>query len=119
MDVQEDSSGRPVGGMPLTQTLKAGKTIRYKGTLSSGIYGKNPTDLEKHSMSQVEKEVPVHFGQLVNIRYEQGPTKSSKENGRMYIDKMRLRGSKRCGKNAQLLSRGKIDSGELVVPKGS
>merc|ERR1711974_437612 len=70
MDVQEILQVA-VGGMPLTQTVEGRERyavrVRYPRELRA-----NPDDL-KNIYVPVEKGSPVPLGELVDIRYEQGP----------------------------------------------
>ncbi|MCM4153518.1 AcrB/AcrD/AcrF family protein [Arenibacter sp. N53] len=119
MDVQEILQVA-VGGMPLTQTVEGRERyairVRYPRELRN-----NPTDLENIYVP-VEKGSPVPLGQLVNIRYEQGPQVIKSEDiflvGYVLFDKLDGFAEVNVVENAQAIIKGKIDSGELVVPKG-
>tara|TARA_R110000868_G_scaffold254352_2_gene510934 strand:+ start:775 stop:4527 length:3753 start_codon:yes stop_codon:yes gene_type:complete len=119
MDVQEILQVA-VGGMPLTQTVEGRERyairVRYPRELRE-----NPTDLENIYVP-VEKGSPVPLGQLVNIRYEQGPQVIKSEDtflvGYVLFDKLDGFAEVNVVENAQALIKGKIDSGDLVVPKG-
>ena len=119
MDVQEILQVA-VGGMPLTQTVEGRERyairVRYPRELRE-----NPTDLENIYVP-VEKGSPVPLGQLVNIRYEQGPQVIKSEDtflvGYVLFDKLGGFAEVNVVENAQALIKGKIDSGDLVVPKG-
>ena len=119
MDVQEILQVA-VGGMPLTQTVEGRERysirVRYPRELRE-----NPSDLENIYVP-VEKGSPVPLGQLVNIRYEQGPQVIKSEDtflvGYVLFDKLDGFAEVNVVENAQAIIKGKIDSGELVVPKG-
>jgi Cu(I)/Ag(I) efflux system membrane protein CusA/SilA len=109
-----------VGGMEITQTVEGreryGVRVRYPRELRA-----NPTDL-KNIYVPVAKGSPIPLGELVEIRYEQGAQVIKSEDtfliGYVLFDK--LDGFAEVGvvENAQALIQSKIDSGELIVPKG-
>lgn len=109
-----------VGGMALTQTVEGreryGIRVRYPRELRA-----NPTDLGKIYIP-VEKGSPVPLSELASIRYEQGPQVIKSEDtflvGYVLFDK--LDGFAEVGvvESAQKHIQEKIDSGELIVPKG-
>ncbi len=109
-----------VGGMEITQTVEGreryGVRVRYPRELRS-----SPTDL-KNIYVPVLKGNPIPLGELVTIKYEQGPQVIKSEDtfliGYVLFDK--LDGFAEVGvvENAQALIQSKIDSGELIVPKG-
>ncbi|MGH1384016.1 efflux RND transporter permease subunit [Kordia sp.] len=109
-----------VGGMVLTQTVEGreryGVRVRYPRELRA-----NPTDL-KQIYVPVEKGSPVPLSELASIRYEQGPQVIKSEDtflvGYVLFDKMDGYAEVNVVENAQALIQEKIDSGELVVPKG-
>ncbi|MBT8307720.1 MAG: efflux RND transporter permease subunit [Maribacter sp.] len=109
-----------VGGMVLTQTVEGreryGVRVRYPRELRA-----NPTDL-KQIYVPVEKGNPVPLSELATIRYEQGPQVIKSEDtflvGYVLFDKMDGFAEVNVVENAQVLIQEKIDSGELVVPKG-
>lgn len=109
-----------VGGMVLTQTVEGreryGVRVRYPRELRA-----NPTDL-KNIYVPVEKGNPVPLGELVDIRYEQGAQVIKSEDtfliGYVLFDKLNDYAEVGVVENAQALIQSKIDSGELVVPKG-
>ena len=109
-----------VGGMVLTQTVEGreryGVRVRYPRELRA-----NPTDL-KQIYVPVEKGSPVPLSELASIRYEQGPQVIKSEDtflvGYVLFDKMDGFAEVNVVENAQALIQQKIDSGELVVPKG-
>ena len=119
MDVQEILQVA-VGGMPLTQTVEGRERyavrVRYPRELRE-----NPTDL-KNIYVPVEKGSPVPLGELVDIRYEQGPQVIKSENtflvGYVLFDKLDGFAEVNVVENAQALIQDKIDNGELTVPKG-
>ncbi|MDR6301735.1 efflux RND transporter permease subunit [Mesonia maritima] len=109
-----------VGGMPLTQTVEGreryGVRVRYPRELRA-----NPDDI-KDIYVPVEKGSPVPLGELVEIRYEQGPQVIKSEDtflvGYVLFDKLDGFAEVDVVENAQALIQEKIDSGELTVPKG-
>ena len=109
-----------VGGMVLTQTVEGreryGVRVRYPRELRA-----NPTDL-KQIYIPVEKGSSVPLSELATIRYEQGPQVIKSEDtflvGYVLFDKLDGFAEVNVVKNAQALIQQKIDSGELVVPKG-
>ncbi|MBU2928277.1 efflux RND transporter permease subunit [Winogradskyella psychrotolerans] len=109
-----------VGGMVLTQTVEGreryGVRIRYPRELRA-----NPTDLQQIYVP-VEKGSPVPLSELATIKYEQGPQVIKSEDtflvGYVLFDKMDGFAEVSVVENAQALIQEKIDSGELIVPKG-
>jgi len=109
-----------VGGMVLTQTVEGreryGVRVRYPRELRE-----NPNDL-KQIYVPVEKGSPVPLGELATIRYEQGPQVIKSEDtflvGYVLFDKLDGFAEVNVVENAQGLIQQKIDSGELIVPKG-
>ncbi|WP_282143631.1 efflux RND transporter permease subunit [Cellulophaga baltica] len=119
MDVQQILQVA-VGGMPLTQTVEGreryGIRVRYPRELRG-----NEDDLKKIYVP-VEKGNPVPLGELVDIRYEQGPQVIKSEDtfliGYVLFDKLDGFAEVDVVENAQALFKQKIDAGELTVPKG-
>lgn len=109
-----------VGGMPLTQTVEGreryGVRVRYPRELRS-----DPQDL-KNIYVPVEKGSPVPLGELVEIRYEQGPQMINSEDtfliGHVLFDKREGFAEVNVVENAQALIKEKIENGDLTVPKG-
>jgi Cu(I)/Ag(I) efflux system membrane protein CusA/SilA len=109
-----------VGGMVLTQTVEGreryGIRVRYPRELRA-----NPTDL-KQIYIPVSKGNPVPLSELAVIRYEQGPQVIKSEDtflvGYVLFDKLDGFAEVNVVENAQALIQQKIDSGELIVPKG-
>lgn len=109
-----------VGGMPLTQTVEGreryGVRVRYPRELRA-----NPQDLQNIYVP-VEKGNPIPLGELVDIRYEQGPQVIKSEDtflvGYVLFDKLNDFAEVDVVENAQTLIQEKIDSGALSVPKG-
>ena len=109
-----------VGGMVLTQTVEGreryGVRVRYPRELRA-----NPTDL-KQIYVPVEKGSPVPLSELATIRYEQGPQVIKSEDtflvGYVLFDKLDGFAEVSVVESAQALIQEKIDSGELIVPKG-
>jgi Cu(I)/Ag(I) efflux system membrane protein CusA/SilA len=109
-----------IGGAVLTQTVagreRYGIRVRYPRELRA-----NPADLNQIYIP-VAKGNQVRLSELANIRYEKGPQVIKSEDtflvGYVLFDK--LEGFAEVGvvENAQSLIQQKIDSGELVVPKG-
>ncbi|SDE14476.1 Cu(I)/Ag(I) efflux system membrane protein CusA/SilA [Pricia antarctica] len=119
MDVQEILQVA-IGGMPLTQTVEGRERyairVRYPRELRA-----NPTDLATIYVP-VEKGSPVPLGELVDIRYEQGPQVIKSEDtflvGYVLFDKLDGFAEVNVVENAQTLIQQKIDNGQLIVPKG-
>ncbi len=109
-----------VGGMVLTQTVEGreryGVRVRYPRELRG-----NPADLEQIYVP-VEKGSPVPLSELASIRYEKGPQVIKSEDtflvGYVLFDKLDGYAEVNVVENAQALFQQKIDSGELIVPKG-
>ncbi len=109
-----------VGGMPLTQTVEGRERyavrVRYPRELRE-----NPTDL-KNIYVPVSRGNPIPLGELVNIRYEQGPQVIKSEDtflvGYVLFDRLDGFAEVDVVENAQALIKDKIDNGELIVPKG-
>ncbi|PQV50564.1 Cu(I)/Ag(I) efflux system membrane protein CusA/SilA [Jejuia pallidilutea] len=109
-----------VGGMVLTQTVEGreryGVRVRYPRELRA-----NPTDLQQIYVP-VEKGSPVPLSELATISYEQGPQIIKSEDtflvGYVLFDKLDGFAEVNVVESAQALIQQKIDSGELVVPKG-
>src|SRR6056300_1592957 len=119
VDVQEVLQVE-VGGMPLTQTVEGreryGVRVRYPRELRA-----NPEELKKIYVP-VERGSPLPLSELATIRYEQGPQVIKSEDtflvGYVLFDKLDGFAEVSVVKNAQALIQEKIDSGELIVPKG-
>jgi Cu(I)/Ag(I) efflux system membrane protein CusA/SilA len=109
-----------VGGMVLTQTVEGreryGVRVRYPRELRA-----SPTDL-KQIYIPVAKGSSVPLSELATIRYEQGPQVIKSEDtflvGYVLFDKLDGFAEVNVVENAQALIQQKIDTGELVVPKG-
>ncbi|QCX38337.1 efflux RND transporter permease subunit [Aureibaculum algae] len=109
-----------IGGMILTQTVEGreryGVRVRYPRELRE-----NPNDL-KQIYIPIEKGSPVPLSELASIRYEQGPQVIKSEDtflvGYVLFDKLDGFAEVNVVENAQALIQQKIDSGELIVPKG-
>ena len=109
-----------IGGMPLTQTVEGRERysvrVRYPRELRE-----NPADL-KDIYVPVEGGSPVPLGELVDIRYEQGPQMIKSEDtflvGYVLFDKLDGFAEVNVVENAQQAIQDKIDAGELTVPKG-
>ena len=109
-----------IGGMPLTQTVEGRERysvrVRYPRELRE-----NPTDL-KNTYVPVHNGNPVPLGELVEIRYEQGPQVIKSEDtflvGYVLFDKLDGFAEVNVVENAQALIKKNIDDGDLIVPKG-
>ena len=109
-----------VGGMVLTQTVEGreryGVRVRYPRELRA-----NPTDLKQIYIT-LAKGSPIPLSELATIRYEKGPQVIKSEDtflvGYVLFDKLDGFAEVSVVENAQTLIQQKIDSGELVVPKG-
>ena len=108
------------GGMVISQTVEGreryGIRVRYPRELRG-----NPTDL-KNIYVPVEKGNPVPLSELATIRYEKGPQVIKSEDtflvGYVLFDKLDGFAEVNVVENAQALIQSKIDSGDLLVPKG-
>ena len=109
-----------VGGMEITQTVEGreryGVRVRYPRELRA-----NPTDLENIYVP-VAKGSSIPLSELATIKYEQGAQVIKSEDtfliGYVLFDKLNDYAEVSVVENAQDLIQSKIDSGELVVPKG-
>lgn len=109
-----------VGGMVISQTVEGreryGMRVRYPRELRA-----NPDDI-KDIYVPVEGGTPVPLGELVEIRYEQGPQVIKSEDtflvGYVLFDKIDGYAEVDVVENAQDLIQEKIASGELTVPAG-
>ena len=109
-----------VGGMEITQTVEGreryGVRVRYPRELRA-----NPTDLEKIYIP-VAKGSSIPLSELATIKYEQGAQVIKSEDtfliGYVLFDKLNGYAEVSVVENAQAVIQSKIDSGELVVPKG-
>lgn len=109
-----------VGGIPLTQTVEGRERysirVRYPRELRS-----TPSDLEQIYVP-VNKGKPVPLSELTTIRYEQGAQTIKSEDtfliGYVLFDKLNDFAEVSVVENAQKAIQEKIESGELVVPKG-
>lgn len=109
-----------VGGMQITETVEGreryGVRVRYPRELRG-----DPEDI-KDIYVPVEKGNPVPLGELVEVRYEQGPQIIKSEDtflvGYVLFDKLDGFAEVNVIENAQAVIQNKIDTGELVLPKG-
>ena len=109
-----------IGGITLTKTVEGreryGVRVRYPRELRA-----NATDL-KNIYMPVKKGSSVPLGELVSIRYEQGPQVIKSEDtflvGYVLFDKLNGFAEVNVVKNAQALIQERIDSGVLRIPKG-
>lgn len=109
-----------VGGMVLTETIEGreryGVRVRYPRELRG-----NPTDLENIYIP-VAKGSPVPLRELATIRYEKGAQVIKSEDtflvGYVLFDKLEGYTEVNVVESAQAHIQQRIDSGELVVPKG-
>jgi Cu(I)/Ag(I) efflux system membrane protein CusA/SilA len=119
MDVQEILQVA-VGGMPLTKTVEGRERYVIRVRYPRELRG-NPDDL-KNIYVPTEKGSPIPLGELVDIRYEQGPQVIKSEDtflvGYVLFDKLDGFAEVNVVENAQALIKQKIQSGELLVPKG-
>ncbi len=119
MDVQEVLQVA-VGGMPLTQTVEGRERYAVRVRYPRELRG-NPDDL-KSIYVPVSNGSPVPLSELVEIRYEQGPQVIKSEDtfliGYVLFDKLDGFAEVDVVENAQALFKKKIETGELIVPKG-
>ncbi|MDF4220919.1 MULTISPECIES: efflux RND transporter permease subunit [Maribacter] len=119
MDVQEVLQVA-VGGMSLTQTVEGreryGVRVRYPRELRS-----NPEDL-KNIYVPIKNGTQVPLGDLVDIRYEQGPQVIKSEDtfliGYVLFDKLDGFAEVNVVESAQARIEQKIENGSLIVPQG-
>jgi Cu(I)/Ag(I) efflux system membrane protein CusA/SilA len=109
-----------IGGMSLTQTVEGRERYAVRVRYPRELRG-NPEDI-KDIYIPVEKGNPVPLSELATIRYEQGPQVIKSEDtflvGYVLFDKIDGFAEVDVVENAQGLFQQKIDSGELIVPKG-
>jgi Cu(I)/Ag(I) efflux system membrane protein CusA/SilA len=119
MDVQEVLKVA-VGGMPLTQTVEGRERYAIRVRYPRELRG-NPEDL-RNIYVPVAEGSSVPLGDLVDIRYEQGPQVIKSEDtflvGYVLFDKLDGFAEVNVVENAQALIQQKIESGDLVVPQG-
>ncbi|SDK92302.1 Cu(I)/Ag(I) efflux system membrane protein CusA/SilA [Salinimicrobium catena] len=109
-----------VGGMVISQTVEGreryGMRVRYPRELRA-----NPEDI-KDIYVPVEGGTPVPLGELVEVKYEQGPQVIKSEDtfliGYVLFDKLDGFAEVDVVENAQDLIEEKIASGALSVPEG-
>lgn len=109
-----------VGGMEITQTVQGreryGVRVRYPRELRA-----NPTDL-KQIYIPVGRGSSIPLSEVASIEYEQGAQVIKSEDtfliGYVLFDKLNDFAEVTVVENAQALIESKIESGELVVPKG-
>jgi len=109
-----------VGGKLLTQTVEGreryGVRVRYPREQRT-----SPSDLEKIYVPTPNGS-PIPLSEVVTIKYEQGPQVIKSEDtflvGYVLFDKMNGEAEVTVVERAQAAIQGKIDRGELVVPKG-
>ncbi|MFT5847353.1 efflux RND transporter permease subunit [Psychroserpens sp.] len=109
-----------IGGMALTQTVEGRERynirVRYPRAL------RNNPEAIKDIYIPVENGSPIPLSELTTIRYEQGPQVIKSEDtflvGYVLFDKIDGFAEVDVVENAQALFQQKIDSGELIVPKG-
>jgi Cu(I)/Ag(I) efflux system membrane protein CusA/SilA len=109
-----------IGGMALTQTVEGRERYAVRVRYPRELRG-NPEDI-KDIYIPVEKGSPVPLSELATIRYEQGPQVIKSEDtfliGYVLFDKIDGFAEVDVVENAQALFQQKIESGELIVPKG-
>ncbi|MFB9053102.1 efflux RND transporter permease subunit [Formosa undariae] len=109
-----------IGGMALTQTVEGRERYAIRVRYPRELRG-NPEDI-KGIYIPVEKGNPVPLSELATIRYEQGPQVIKSEDtflvGYVLFDKLDGFAEVDVVENAQALFQKKIESGELIVPKG-
>jgi len=109
-----------IGGKVLTQTVEGreryGVRVRYPRELRT-----SPTDIE-NIFVPTKKGNPIPLKELVEIRYEQGPQVIKSEDtfliGYVLFDKLDGFAEVNVVETAQKAIQGKIDRGELIIPKG-
>ena len=109
-----------IGGKLLTQTVEGreryGVRVRYPREKRT-----SPSDLEKIYIP-LPTGNPIPLSEVVSIKYEQGPQVIKSEDtflvGFVLFDKLDGEAEVTLVEKAKAAIQGKIDSGELVVPKG-
>ena len=109
-----------VGGMPLTQTVEGreryGIRVRYPRELRS-----SSADLQNIYIP-ISKESSIPLSEVAEIRYKQGPQVIKSEDtfliGYVLFDKKENYAEVNVVEEAQKVIQSKINSGELIVPKG-
>ena len=109
-----------IGGKILTQTVEGreryGVRVRYPREQRT-----NPSDIGKIHIP-VPNGNPIPLSEVVTINYEQGPQVIKSEDtflvGYVLFDKLANEAEVTVVENAQKVIQHKINSGELVVPKG-
>jgi Cu(I)/Ag(I) efflux system membrane protein CusA/SilA len=109
-----------VGGKPLTQTVEGRERyavrVRYPRELRD-----HPEDL-KSIYVPTASGTPIPLGELVTIRYEQGPQAIKSEDtflvGYVLFDKLDGYAEVDVVENARRFIEGSIEKGELQVPEG-
>lgn len=109
-----------VAGMVLTKTIEGRERysirVRYPRELRA-----TPTDL-KNIYIPVQKGNPIPLSELTTIHYKQGPQVIKSEDtflvGYVLFDKLDGFAEVNVIENAKKLLQQKIDSGQLIVPKG-
>ncbi|PKG50843.1 efflux RND transporter permease subunit [Olleya sp. 1-3] len=109
-----------IGGMALTQTVEGRERYAVRVRYPRELRG-NPEDI-KDIYIPVDTGSPVPLSELATIRYEQGPQVIKSEDtflvGYVLFDKLDGFAEVDVVENAQALFQQKIESGDLIVPKG-
>ncbi|GAL81519.1 cobalt-zinc-cadmium resistance protein CzcA [Algibacter lectus] len=109
-----------IGGMALTQTVEGRERYAVRVRYPRELRG-NPEDI-KDIYIPVETGSPVPLSELATIKYEQGPQVIKSEDtflvGYVLFDKLDGFAEVDVVENAQALFQQKIESGDLIVPKG-
>ncbi|MEL0652436.1 efflux RND transporter permease subunit [Algibacter sp. TI.3.09] len=109
-----------IGGMALTQTVEGRERYAVRVRYPRELRG-NPEDI-KDIYIPVETGSPVPLSELATIKYEQGPQVIKSEDtflvGYVLFDKLDGFAEVDVVENAQALFQQKIESGDLMVPKG-
>ncbi|SFD55674.1 Cu(I)/Ag(I) efflux system membrane protein CusA/SilA [Algibacter lectus] len=109
-----------IGGMALTQTVEGRERYAVRVRYPRELRG-NPEDL-KDIYIPVETGSPVPLSELATIKYEQGPQVIKSEDtflvGYVLFDKLDGFAEVDVVENAQALFQQKIESGDLMIPKG-
>lgn len=109
-----------IGGMALTQTVEGRERYAVRVRYPRELRG-NPEDI-KDIYIPVETGSPVPLSELATIKYEQGPQVIKSEDtflvGYVLFDKLDGFAEVDVVENVQALFQQKIESGDLMVPKG-
>jgi len=109
-----------IGGMILTSTVEGRERYNIKLRYPSEL--RNTPKKIKAILISTQKGVQIPLGNLVDIKYEQGPQAIKSEDGFLIsfvlFDKAKGTSEVQAVKKADAYIQSKIDSGDLIVPNG-